>query len=162
MDVALAGGKIVLVGGYRGTDGRGDMAVIRLNANGTFDGTFSGDGKQRVHFDALESAESVAIGAGGKIIIAGWSYTAGDDGYVTSKDLSRFAVARVTTAGALDPTFSGDGKLITGFVAGRQNRATAVFTRPEDGKIVAAGWVGWDSDPYATTDADFGLARYLP
>jgi uncharacterized delta-60 repeat protein len=60
------------------------------------------------------------------------------------------AIAAVLLAagGALDPTFDGDGKLLTDF-GGRDSAAHAVAVQP-DGKIVAAGRAG----------GDFALARY--
>ncbi|MBO0236811.1 delta-60 repeat domain-containing protein, partial [Vibrio parahaemolyticus] len=54
-------------------------------------------------------------------------------------------------AGDLDPSFSGDGKLITGFGA----QAEDVAIQP-DGKIVAAGL------HFGSQSRDFALARYNP
>src|SRR6266545_1086163 len=53
------------------------------------------------------------------------------------------------SAGDLDPTFGGDGKVTTNFGSGEEVRAVAIQA---DGKIVAAGCI-----PTA-----FALARYMP
>ena len=69
-------------------------------------------------------------------------------------DVSSFAVARYTPAGALDRRFSGDGKIVTflgnGFLF---EQATAVALQP-DGAIVVAGEAG-------RHDGDFGVVRYV-
>ena len=65
------------------------------------------------------------------------------------QDSSDFVVVRYTANGRPDPTFGGDGIVITSFGTGADMaNALAVQT---DGKILAAGEV------YAR----FGLARYL-
>jgi uncharacterized delta-60 repeat protein len=56
--------------------------------------------------------------------------------------------ASLLAAASLDPSFDGDGKLLTDF-GGRDSAAHAVAVQP-DGKIVAAGRAG----------GDFALARY--
>jgi uncharacterized delta-60 repeat protein len=63
----------------------------------------------------------------------------------------KFALARYTAAGTLDPTLSGDGKLTTGFGVLGLVSARDVVLQP-DGKIVAVGEV---KDEYA-------LVRYRP
>ena len=67
---------------------------------------------------------------------------------------SEFALARLTTAGALDTTFSFDGKLTTDFI-GQNDVAQAVAVQ-SDGKIVAGGSV----QDRPSTFGDFALARY--
>ena len=63
-----------------------------------------------------------------------------------------FALARYTSNGSLDPSFSGDGKQTTDY-AGDSDGATGVAVQGT-GKIVAVGFSG--------TDRDFALARYNP
>ena len=58
----------------------------------------------------------------------------------------------VSAAGDLDPTFDGDGKVLTDF-ATRQDGILALAIQP-DGKIVAAGYSS------APAGSDFALARY--
>lgn len=57
-------------------------------------------------------------------------------------------------AGDLDPTFSGDGKVVTEFPLAHQDTARAVAVQP-DGRILVAGDVFWSG-----TGLDFTLVRY--
>src|SRR5215204_1986697 len=144
IDVATAvamqtDGKIVAVG--RGGPG-GSFALARYKPNGSLDPTFSGDGKLTTNFGQFSDvAEGVVIQPNGKIVAVGSVGTTGGQD---------FALARYNPNGALDPTFSGDGKQTTGF--GRFDGAQGMAIQP-DGKIVAAGFA---------LDGDFGLARYNP
>ena len=54
-------------------------------------------------------------------------------------------------AGALDPSFGGDGRVLTNFTPGT-DEALGVGVQPADGKIVAAGGAG----------GSFGVVRYNP
>ncbi|MFN7951013.1 MAG: delta-60 repeat domain-containing protein [bacterium] len=82
-----------------------DFYVGVRKADGTPKTTFSGDGVQTVAFDlganGSDYAEGIAVDHLGRVVVAGTA----SDGTDT-----RFAVARLTTTGALDSTFSGDGK----------------------------------------------------
>ena len=69
--------------------------------------------------------------------------------------VSAAAVAIVAaTAGDLDPTFDGDGKVLTDFVAG--NEGINAIAIQADGKIVAGGFRS------SAGVSDFALARYNP
>ena len=67
-----ADGKIV-VAGYSDQGATGyDFAVARLNADGSLDTSFDGDGKQTIDFGSFDdSATGVAVQADGKIVVAG-------------------------------------------------------------------------------------------
>ena len=74
--VAIAAdGKIVVVGYAQKDVFNFDFAVVRLNANGTLDATFDGDGKRVVAFDLggaqFDAAYDVAIQSDGKIVVVG-------------------------------------------------------------------------------------------
>src|SRR5215204_6359414 len=112
-------GKIVVAG-----NGGGSFALARYKPNGSLDPTFSGDGKLTTGFGRFSGAQGMAIQPDGKIVAAGFALD-GD-----------FGLARYNPNGALDPTFSGDGKQTTGF--GRFDGAQGMAIQP-DGKIVAAG-----------------------
>src|SRR5262245_51782462 len=59
--------------------------------------------------------------------------------------------------GELDPSFDGDGKVITGGPGnGREEGEEMVIQ--SDGKIVVAGWT--DTDPTAGENLDFAVLRY--
>jgi uncharacterized delta-60 repeat protein len=141
-----ADGRIVMAGaGATETDGA-RFALVRLNADGTRDTTFGGDGKVTTPpTDCIAAARAIAIQADGKIVVAGF------DGCI-----DRFAIARYRTNGHLDPGFGGDGTVTTSFTC-PQSDANAVAIQP-DGKIVAAGFaVCAAQHDYLFR---FGVARY--
>ena len=95
-----ADGKIV-VGGtafrYASANAIADMAIARLNADGTLDTTFSSDGLATYPMDAtyLQLAD-IAIQPDGRTVIAGGNGQS-------------LVLARVLANGALDTSFDGDG-----------------------------------------------------
>ena len=130
-------GKIVMVGGTFT-----DFVLARFNANGSLDDSFGDDGTVTTDMvvNEQEEALAVALQPDGKIIVAGYTGTAGPGGP------QNFALARYLTNGVLDSSFGAGGKVVTGVVG----NAFAVVIQP-DGKIVAGGRVG----------SDIQLARYL-
>lgn len=142
IDLALQGSNIVVVGSTANAAWtHGAFALARLTSAGVLDPTFSGDGKQTTDFGVEEGAESVALEPGGKILLAGTKYN-GTTNY--------FALARYTSSGALDTTFSGDGRQVFGF--GSYSWAEDVLVQ-SNGKIVVAG------NALNGTVQDFALAR---
>lgn len=113
-----------------------DVALVRFDADGSLDAGFSEDGIQVTDFGGVDGATGMALQPDGKIVVAGWS-----DG--------DFALARYDPDGSLDPTFAGDGTLITD--VGGHDQAAAVAIQP-DGRILAAG----------ASATDFALARLHP
>jgi uncharacterized delta-60 repeat protein len=81
-----------------------DFALARLHADGAFDTSFSGDGKRTTDFgpERADHAHGLAIRSDGRIVAAGGSGL---------EDDPKVALARYTTGGALDSSFSGDGKV---------------------------------------------------
>jgi uncharacterized delta-60 repeat protein len=141
LDVAIQpNGKILVAGGASGK-----MALLRYLDEGILDPTFSGDGWVRADFGgASAEAAELAIQDDGTIVAAGGTFS--------SDFHSDFALARFRRDGRLDPTFSGDGKVITDF--GHDDDASGVAIQA-DGKIVAAGKTGRQSGT-----PDFAVARY--
>lgn len=140
-DIALQpDGKIIAVGDYYPNYG---FAVHRYNANGTLDASFGADGVVITPVGENAGAVSVAIQADGKIVLAGYSYSAGQS--------SDFTVVRLLPDGSLDTSFGGTGKVITSF--GNSSQAGRVVVQP-DGKIVAVG-----SAPVGN-NAGLALVRY--
>ena len=120
-------GKIVVAGSADGNK----FAVARYNTNGTLDTDFSSDGKVVTAVTSdVGLATAVAVQPDGKILAAG---TAGTD----------FAVVRYTAAGALDTSFSSDGKVVTDIGSSSEDAASAMVLQT-DGKIVVAGFSGDD------------------
>jgi uncharacterized delta-60 repeat protein len=127
--VALRNGKIVVVGSSFANRGSGPeaMAVARLNSDGTVDTTFgSGPGEGfLIRIGSGTSGNDVAIQSNGRIVALG----AAPGG---------FAVVRLTSAGVLDPSFSGNGWTTTDFPQGID--ASAVAVDPVTQRIVAGGF----------------------
>jgi len=100
-----ADGRIVVVGTSDNGSGASELAVARFNDDGSLDNSFSGDGRVTLSFTAGDDVGSgIAVQSDGKIVVVG-----------TTDDLSNtwFAVARFTVNGSLDPSFGGDGTVIS-------------------------------------------------
>ncbi len=138
--VLQADGKIVVAG-----SSGNDFALARYNADGSLDGSFSGDGRQTTSIGFSGGGRAVAVQADGKIVVAGHSF----QGDATGED---FALARYNADGSLDGSFSGDGTQTTDF-AGNDDHGNGVAVQA-DGKIVV---VGAGREGFAR---GFALARY--
>ena len=139
-------GKIVVAGSTLINGSGMAFALLRYNADGTLDNSFSGDGVQVDDISAgYDEAYAVALQPDGKILVAGYTNNGSSDD---------FALLRYTTDGALDNSFSGDGIETTDF-AGYNDAVVSMALQP-DGRIILAGYYG------NGTDEDFALARYDP
>jgi uncharacterized delta-60 repeat protein len=116
--------RIVVVGGS--ADSPGAMEVLRLNPDGSPDMSFGNGGTTDINFAPGQDAGAgaVALQPDGKILAAG---DASDD----------FGVARLQPGGALDTTFSFDGKQTVDFDSGL-DFDNSVALEP-DGGVVLAG-----------------------
>ena len=139
--VAVQGDNKIVVAGTSA----GDIAIARLNGNGTLDDGGDGpggapgfgvDGKRVTDFGGADSANAIGVQAD-TIVVAG---TTGGD----------FAVARYDDQGALDSTFDGDGKATTDF--GGTDSANAIAFQ--------SGFVGSGIVVGGRSGGDFALARY--
>ena len=126
----------ILIGGVS----NGDFALVRYNADGTLDSTFSGDGKLTTDLsNNFDRIFGITLQADGKILAAGKTFN-GENGY-------DFALARYNSDGTLDNTFSDDGRVITDFGGNESGKSVTVQA---DGKILVAGY----------GSGDLALARY--
>jgi uncharacterized delta-60 repeat protein len=147
--VLQSDGKIVVAGyDMPPDDSTSDMAVVRYNANGTYDTSFDIDGIARVGFlgYSRDYANAIKIQSDGKIVLAGQTDAIAQE---------NFALARLNTNGSLDTSFDDDGLAITS-IGKRQDSATSLGIQT-DGKIVAGGV----SFGYQT-EKDFAMVRYNP
>ncbi|MBI5936102.1 MAG: hypothetical protein HY867_20550 [Chloroflexi bacterium] len=95
-------GKIYVVGQSGPTYANPDFFITaRVNADGTLDTTFSGDGKVKTSLGGYDVATKVVV-SNGKVIVVGASD-------------NNIAIVQYTATGVLDPSFSGDGKLKANF-----------------------------------------------
>jgi len=140
-------GKIVAVGSANDPATFYDFAAARYLSNGTIDTTFGVAGKVSTDFgdQNFDRARSAALQADGKIVAAGFAIS-------QNGGVQNFAVARYTSNGVLDTTFSRDGKTQIDFGNCCQS-ATKVLLQ-SDGKIITVGGSNGES-----SEDDFLLAR---
>jgi uncharacterized delta-60 repeat protein len=140
-------GRIVVAGDVNVSGSDREFAVARFTSDGVPDTSFSGDGMQTIDFGSGDDeAGAVAIDSQDRVVVAGWM-TASTGG-------TRFAVARLTTAGELDTSFSSDGKVVTKLSA---NDAAHAVTVDGKDRVVVAGWgmngQRWDVARYRASGA---------
>ncbi len=133
-------GKIVMVGGTFA-----DFVLARFNADGTLDTSFDADGRVITNLQSGEQEEAlaVAIQPDGKIVVAGYTGTAGD---------AHFALARYNVDGSLDTGFGSQGKVVS-TVPGI---GYAIAIQPDGRLLVAGDTPLMDGDDFS----DFMLARF--
>lgn len=131
--------KIVLVG-QTIAGSNSDIVVARYTADGRLDPTFAGDGTLTSDWGNFDVPKGAVVTASGAILVGGFSEDAhGSSGVVV--------VARYTADGQPDPTFAGDGVLVTENAA--DNNAGGVAVQPDGKLLLAAG-------------DKFTIRRYLP
>ncbi len=146
-------GKIVLAGTafvQNGPETAKTFGVVRLNANGTPDNSFHGDGQNNVFVGGDAVARGMALQPDGKIIVVGSATSLGN---------YEFAVLRMNADGTPDMSFGDSGKRLIGFDIGgvaKVDDASGVVVQP-DGKIVVVG-----SAQIASSNSDFAAVRLLP
>jgi len=146
MDMAIQSDGKIVAAGYSYVGAQRDFALARFNIDGSLDTTFDGDGEVTTAIGSGDDvANSVAIQANGRIVVAGRTGAGGS--------LLDYALARYNTDGSLDTTFDGDGKVTTDFDSDADS-AQGVAIQP-NGKIVTAGYSYVGHAEY-----DFSLARY--
>ncbi|MEN9678359.1 MAG: hypothetical protein RIS76_4255 [Verrucomicrobiota bacterium] len=123
----LPDGRIVAAGFAASGVFNVDFLVVCRLASGAPDLSFGKGGYATVDFGGTDEAYAVAVQSDGKIVVAG---TTGLD----------FALVRLTASGALDTTFSGDGKATLNFDGGTDIAYGVALTA--DGRIVVAGSAG--------------------
>jgi uncharacterized delta-60 repeat protein len=137
-------GKI-LVCGFCKENNNDDMFVCRLTTTGLLDNTFGTGGRVAVDLlgtnSAPDAAYAITADASGNIYACGSTRTGGDP---FSNDV---AIIKLTSAGVLDPSFSGDGKLILD-ISGSWDFGYGIAVQI-DNKIVVTGYAGLPADFFA-------------
>jgi uncharacterized delta-60 repeat protein len=138
-------GKVLIAG----SDSHEAFVAARLNANGAYDPTFGTGGIARITSAEFPggAATAMLLRPDGKILLAGrvGGHSVG--------------LVRLTTGGALDPTFDGDGQAV--------GIATSAFYFPRgmaiapDGNIVVGGYIDGPSQN-AGPNGDPFLERFGP
>ena len=127
--IVTADDKIVAMGSYRNVNGSGvsQMLAVRLNADGTTDGSFGTDGAVIVGVTGINTYGVAADEfADGKILLAARSYASG----------SQMMVVKLKSDGDFDTSFSGDGIAFTG--SGTSQGVHDALAQP-DGKVAILG-----------------------
>ena len=124
--VVLQGDGQSIIGGVAGPE----AFIARFNATGAYDIAFGVSGRRRVASGTQAAFAAVAQQPDGRIVGAGSTTTGG---------ASDTLLARVTTSGTLDTSFSGDGILVADFGGGDSAAAVRV---QGDGNIVVGGTAG--------------------
>ena len=140
--VVQSDGKIIAAGWVNNLFGF-DFAMVRYNSNGSLDTNFGNSGIVRTDFGSRDMGRSMALQAGGNIVIVGSS------GGIGNED---FAIVRYNPDGSPDSSFGSGGKVMTP-ISGGEDIATSVALQA-DGKIVVAGHAG------SGISADFAVVRY--
>ena len=99
----------IIVSGSISNGTNTDIAVARLNANGTLDTTFNIDGIFTYNSSTIDNGFSHKIQSDGKIVIVG------DTGATTGT--KNFIIVRVNSNGTLDTSFNSTGISITDFAS---------------------------------------------
>ena len=142
-------GRIVAVGSARDRLSDYDFAAARYMPDGQLDATFGTAGKASTDFSGgFDRARSAVLQADGRIVAAGFAIR-------PNGSHENFAAVRYLADGALDTTFSGDGRVQVSFGSCCQF-ANKVLLQG-NGKLVLAGYPDSES-----TDSDFTLARLDP
>lgn len=140
-------GKII-IGGYAGLPA--NFFALRLLPDGSYDNSFSGDGKVTIDIFGQNVADEVwgmSVDPDGKILLVG-------DGIDASAgSISKGAIVRLTADGAPDPTFDGDG--IATFAISTAYNVLRSITRLPDGRYVAAG------EASVNMDKDYFVVRIM-
>jgi uncharacterized delta-60 repeat protein len=126
------------VGGYSTIGSNSDFALVKLLGTGALDTSFGSGGKVTTNFSGTsDEARAMAVSANGEIYLAGSTRTPGIN----------FGVAKYTSSGLLDTTFSTDGLLDVDF-SSSADIVNTIAIHP-DGSIIVAGVGGVGSD-YST------------
>jgi uncharacterized delta-60 repeat protein len=148
---AVSGEERIVVGGWAANSPT-VFALMRFGPDGTVDSTFGSGGRAYASFFGLgDQIRAIELDQSNRIVAAGLTSIGNSNcgPYVVDA-----AVARFTQNGALDNSFSGDGKVSTDGYGG-YNSADGLLLQA-DGKIVITGQ---DSSSDGIVD-DFMLMRY--
>jgi uncharacterized delta-60 repeat protein len=144
-----ADGKILAGGTATAANNTGQFALARYTPSGSLDTTFGSGGKVTTNIDRSSRAAALVVQPGdGKIVLGG---TAG----------SHFGLARYTTGGSLDNTFSSKGIKTTTFPGSLGDDEIQALAIQPDGKILAAGTSKQNNPANGNYPQwEFALARY--
>lgn len=141
-------GKILIAGETNSNSGGWNIALIRLNYDGSIDRGFGNRGKIITNLpnNRNDFAKAIVLQPDGKIIVAGYSNR------LTT--LNDFVLVRYLSDGTLDTNFNGTG-IVTTDISTNQNDLAFDAALQSDGKIVVAGYTAT-----ASQANNFAVVRY--
>ncbi|MDP6759220.1 MAG: hypothetical protein QF481_01730, partial [Acidimicrobiales bacterium] len=134
---ALQDDSMILAGGFVNSSAANgwDLALARVDpSDGSLDATFGSGGKVIHDIGGKELITAIDVQPDGKILVAGTTDASGTDD---------FFVARYTSAGVLDTTFSSDGIHVFDLGSSAEDTLWGMDLQP-DGRIVVGGYSGGD------------------
>lgn len=146
---AYPNGKVVVVGSTRSPNDNNaiDIALARYNRDGSLDQSFGSGGLVITDFNAVETAQAVAIQPDSKIVVAATISHA--------VNTSEFALIRYNRDGSLDQSF-GVGGVVTTTFSGVQNVPADLAITPR-GDILIAGSTNTGE---SSISWDFAIAQF--
>jgi uncharacterized delta-60 repeat protein len=160
--LAIDASNNIIIGGYRVASSRKKMQVSKYTNSGSFDSSFSGNGRRNVEVNA--SADDFVT----RILVDSSS-----DIYLVGNDLAtpnKVAVVKMSATGVLDTSFSGDG--IASFVMAPSNsNATvndAILDSEDNIIVIGSGEISGVNTPMigrikpdATLDSMFNTSGFF-
>ncbi len=122
-------GKIIVAGQVDDPVTHADFGVVRYNADGSLDTSFSGDGIVQTNIGYHDIPYGVAVQADGKIVVVG---------------TNRLTIARYNSDGSLDTSFFGVGTEIIADINGNYLTCDGGVAIQADDKIVVAAGTQYD------------------
>ncbi|MEN0005582.1 MAG: T9SS type A sorting domain-containing protein [Bacteroidota bacterium] len=137
----------ILVVGYGENNGTIDFMVVRYTSDGSLDASFGDGGRVYIDFEGQDDyAGMTQLYDDGKILIGG---------YASNGEDFDFALARLLPDGALDASFSSDGKLSFPAGTNSDDYANALLVQP-NGRILIAGQIREENN-----NQDFCIMRFM-
>jgi uncharacterized delta-60 repeat protein len=124
-----------------------EFGLARYNPDGSLDSGFGTGGKVTTAIGTYDIARGLALQADGKIVVSGYTYSAGFS-------TAQFALARYNPNGSLDTSFGTAGTVRTQ-IGTTYDFGAGLAIQP-DGKIVVTGYSNNGSN------YDFAVVRYNP
>ena len=121
--IALQSDGKIVVAGYTYNGSNYDFAVVRYNADGSLDTSFSGDGvvTTAISGASVDVANSIALQGDGKIVVAGYSDNGSNDDFALARYIASDSTA--PSAPTLNSVTAGDRRVTIAFTAGANNGA---------------------------------------
>ena len=144
IDVDDATGKIVLTGSEESGD---SLVVARLNANGSPDTAFSGDGKLVIDDSQLVAGEPVELRSNAAVALAGGKSLVLVRTRASNAVDNELILVQLNADGSFDNAFSTDGLVTIQFGDGSSNSTQAgAIVMQSGGRIVVGANLGTSDD----------------